>query len=152
MNQDDLYEFSSEIASLRWLTKSLKSLKSHEIRLISMKSNDFEISYKIFWSVGPLVLVYASTIWNPHLKEDIRNLEKVQRRATKLIPSLSRIPYSDRLEMLNLPSLLYRRTRMDLIMTYKILHGLIDVDKDYFFTINTNPTRSNGLKTLQEKI
>ena len=31
-------------------------------------------------------------------------------------------------------------------MTYKILNNLVSVDKDYFFTVNTNPTRSNGLK------
>ena len=35
---------------------SMKSVKSPEIRVISMKSNDFKISYTIFWSVGPLVL------------------------------------------------------------------------------------------------
>ena len=48
MNQGNLYEFLLEIASLICLMKSLKSLKSHEIRLISLKSNDFEISYKFF--------------------------------------------------------------------------------------------------------
>ena len=35
---------------LKWL----KSMKSLEIRMISVKSNDFEISYTIFLSVGPL--------------------------------------------------------------------------------------------------
>ena len=35
---------------------------------------------------------------------------------------------------------------MDLNMTYKILHGLVLLDKDNFFKINTNTTRSNGLK------
>ena len=40
----------------------LKSVKSLEIRVISMKSNDFEISYKIFVSVGPLVLYEVSNI------------------------------------------------------------------------------------------
>ena len=38
-----------------WSLKSfLKSLKSLEIILILLKSNDFEISYAIFASVGPL--------------------------------------------------------------------------------------------------
>ena len=78
--------------------------------------------------------------------KNIRKLEAVQRRATKLIPSFYNMSYSERLHKLNLPSLLYRRTRMDLIMTYKILNNLVFVDKDYFFTVNTNSTRSNGLK------
>ena len=97
------------------------------------------------------ILDYASTVWNPHLMKNIRKLEAVQRRATKLIPSFYNLTYSERLQELNLPSLLYRRTRMDLIMTYKILNNLVSVDKDYFFTVNTNPTRSNGLKLYKNR-
>ena len=41
----------------------------------------------------------------------IRELENVQRRATKLIPSLQNLTYSERLQNLNLPSLSYRRYR-----------------------------------------
>ena len=33
-------------------------------------------------------LDYASNIWNPYLLEDMRTIEKIQRRATKLIPSI----------------------------------------------------------------
>ena len=62
----------------------------------------------------------------------IRELENVQRTATKLIPSLQNLTYSKRLQNLNLPSLSYRHNRMDLIMTYKILNENILVDKDYF--------------------
>ena len=40
----------------------MKSVKSLEIRVISMKSNDFEISYKILWSVGPLVHIHDPPI------------------------------------------------------------------------------------------
>ena len=46
------------------------------------------------------------------------DLENVQRRATKIVPSLKDKPYYDRLVSLNLPSLLYRRKRMDVIMVY----------------------------------
>ena len=53
-------------------------------------------------------LEYASEIWNPHLIGDIQALEKVQRRATKLVPELKHLAYVDRLCALNLPSLLYR--------------------------------------------
>ena len=41
--------------------------------------------------------------------------------------------YKVRLQKLNLPTLLYQQTRMDLIMTYKILNNLVSMDKDYFF-------------------
>ena len=91
-------------------------------------------------------LDYASNIWNPYLLEDMRTIEKLQRRATKLIPSLKQCTYQERLSALNLPSLQYRRLRMDLIMTYKILQGTVHLRKDHFFIMNTNPTRTNGLK------
>ena len=38
-------------------------------------------------------LDYASNIWNPYLLEDMRTIEKLQRRATKLIPSLKQCTY-----------------------------------------------------------
>ena len=82
---------------------------------------------------------------------DIRGLENVQRRATKLISTLRNLSYPERLQSLNLPSLSYRRSRMDLIMANKILNDLVVVDKDYFFTINTNCiTRTNGLKIFKK--
>jgi len=54
------------------------------------------------------ILDYASTVWNPTLMKNIRKLEAVQRRATKLITSFHNLTYSDRPQKLNLPSLLYR--------------------------------------------
>ena len=51
--------------------------------------------------------------------------------------------YPDHLTSLNLPSLLYRRRHMDMILTFKILHGLDGIPKDAFYT---NATRGNGLK------
>ena len=55
---------------------------------------------------------------------DIQTLEKVQRRATKLVPELRDLDYTNRLVALNLPSLLYRRRRMDMITVFRIVHGL----------------------------
>ena len=63
--------------------------------------------------------------------EVIRKLENVQRRATKLIPSLQNLTYSKRLHNHNLPSLSYQCSHMDLIMAYKILNEDIPVDNDY---------------------
>ncbi len=39
-----------------------------------------------------------------------------------------------------------RRIRLDLIETYKILHGVDNVDYAKYFTLNTNNTRNNGYK------
>ena len=66
-------------------------------------------------------LEYASCIWSPQLKRDKVSIERVQRRATKLVPELKHLPYSSRLQQLGLPTLTYRRRRADLIETYRII-------------------------------
>eukprot|EP00057_Strongylocentrotus_purpuratus_P009185 XP_011663659.1 PREDICTED: RNA-directed DNA polymerase from mobile element jockey-like [Strongylocentrotus purpuratus] len=53
-------------------------------------------------------LEYANCVWNPFLRQDITKLEKVQRRATKMVPSIKDLPYVTRLERLDLPTLAYR--------------------------------------------
>jgi ribonucleases P/MRP protein subunit RPP40 len=54
-------------------------------------------------------LKYANAVWHPRFKKDIKLLEKVQHRATRLIPELHFLPYKERLRHLKLPSLTYRR-------------------------------------------
>ena len=45
---------------------------------------------------------YANQIWSPYLKKQTEAIENVQRRATKMIPSLKQLPYTERLRKLNL--------------------------------------------------
>ena len=71
------------------------------------------------------ILEYAQEVWHPVLLQDIDRIEKIQRRATKLIPSIKHLSYEDRLRHLKLPSLVYRRKRGDMLTTYKIMHGLL---------------------------
>ena len=68
-------------------------------------------------------LEYCSAIWNPHLKKDILKLERVQRRATKLIPGIRDLPYEERLNKIGLQTLEKRRVRGDLIQYFKIFKG-----------------------------
>ena len=70
-------------------------------------------------------------------------MEKEQRCATKLVPELRQLAYVDRLVALNLPSLLYRRRRMDMITVFKIVQG---VPFDTLFTFHNTITRGNGYK------
>jgi len=91
-------------------------------------------------------LDYTTVIWNPHQLGNIRSIEKVQRCATRMIQELKNHPYYDRLNALNLPSLVYRKCRMDMIMLYKITHGLYVSPFDTFFTYHKLPTRFNGYK------
>jgi len=54
-------------------------------------------------------LEYGNVTWHPSYRGDKLDVEKVQRRATKLIPSISPLPYEDRLKFLKLPSLDFKR-------------------------------------------
>ena len=56
-------------------------------------------------------LEYASCIWYPYKLGLIDIIESVQKRATKLIHKLKNVPYNDRLKILKLPTLTYRRYR-----------------------------------------
>jgi hypothetical protein len=72
-------------------------------------------------------LEYCNAITYPRLERQITDLENVQRRATKLVPSLKNLSYIDRLKALNLPTLNYRRNRGDVIEAYKYIHGIYNV-------------------------
>ena len=77
-------------------------------------------------------LEYVNAVWKPH-KMDQQKIERVQRRATKLIEDIKDLSYEERLCNLNMPSLQHRRLREDMIDTYKIVTGIYDVDKEFFF-------------------
>ncbi|CAF0962652.1 unnamed protein product [Brachionus calyciflorus] len=53
--------------------------------------------------------------WCPYRKHEIKRIEKVEQRATKLVPALRNKIYCERLNILGLTSLEDRRVRGDLI-------------------------------------
>ena len=55
--------------------------------------------------------------------KDLYMLEKIQRRATKLIPELKDLTYEERLKECGLSTLETRRLRGDQIEVFKILNG-----------------------------
>ena len=76
---------------------------------------------------------YGNLIWGPFNRADQKLIERVQRRATKLVPELRDLPYPERLKHLDLPSLYHRRRRGDMIAIFQILRGDINVQPDQFF-------------------
>ena len=91
-------------------------------------------------------LEYAVQFWSPNYRKDIDLLERIQRRATKMIPTLRAQPYEERLKRLNLFTLEKRRLRGDMIQVFKYLKKFNNVDYSKFFELQTNSrTRNNGL-------
>ena len=90
-------------------------------------------------------------IWRPYRKKDIDMLERVQRRATKMIPKLRNISYEMRLKECGLTTLETRRLRGDQIEVFKILNGYENIDRNIFFTVKEERrTRGHGV-TLAKK-
>ena len=75
-------------------------------------------------------LEYASCVWSPHLKRDKDAIERVQRRATKIVPGISHLSYTERLKHLELPTLQFRRDRADVIEAYRIMKQQHKINQD----------------------
>ena len=113
---------------LKWNDQVNKAAQTANGVLASLKSTfnhqtttNFKKLYTAF--VRPH-LEYCTAAWNPSQKKDIKILEKVQRRATKLVPHLRNLSYVARLAAIGIPSLEDRRTRGDIIQMNKIEKGL----------------------------
>ena len=66
----------------------------------------------------------------------------MQRYFTKRLFGLSKLSYCERLTSLNLDTLERRRLISDLVLCYKMIHGLCDMPVDYAY----KNTRGNSLK------
>ena len=87
----------------------------------NFKCMSIEVFCLLYKAMVRSQLEYANSVWNPHSKEDIEIIEKVQIRAAKLIESVKHLSYEDRLNKLGVPTLKYRRLRGDLIEVFKII-------------------------------
>ena len=98
--------------------------------LACLDSNMLVCLYK---SMVRPILEYANIIWGPYHLMELRKVEAIQCRATKLITSLCESDYNTRLAGLRLPSLNYRRQHGD----YQIFNNLVDINVDELFTLSS---------------
>ena len=84
-------------------------------------------------------------------RKDVDMLEKIQRRATKLIPGLRDLTYEERLNECGLTTLETRRLRGDQIEVFKILNGYENIDYNIFFEIKESKITRGHNYTLVKK-
>ena len=107
---------------------------------------DKDMFCKLYKALVRPHLEYANIIWHPHLKRQSVKIEKVQRRATKLVKECENMSYDERLHYLKLHSLKGRRIRGDLIQTYKIFNDTDNTDLHNLFQVShiTNTRNACG--------
>ncbi|VDL95602.1 unnamed protein product [Schistocephalus solidus] len=103
---------------------------------------------KVFGTFVRPQLETAIQAWRPWAAKDINILEKVQRRATKLVLGYGSQPYETRLSNLNLFPLRYNKLRGYRILTFRILRAqdCCLVPGDFFELATTTNLRGHPLK------
>jgi len=95
-------------------------------------------------------LEYANAVRNPHREGLIKDLERVQVRATELVSGLRKKSYKERLIELKLSTLKYRTIRGDMIEVYKLLMYKYD-DNTVHLCANIDTRTRGHTKTLVVK-
>ena len=97
-------------------------------------------------------LDYCIQAWRPYRKKNIDTLERIQRRATKMIPELRDLSYEERLKECGLTTLETRRLRGDQIEVFKILNGYENIDRNMFFSLKKDSTtRGHEVKLVKDQ-
>ena len=125
---------------LKWQKQTEKSCKTANRALGFIASNfsykNKELILRLYKSLVRKHLEHAVQFWSQHLRRDIDKMKKIQRSATKLIPEIRNLSYHQRIQYLDLISLVQTRQRGQQIEVFRYLsrfttasaRGLFDYD------------------------
>ena len=99
----------------------LRTFKTHNL-------DTYKVAFKTY--IRP-ILEYNTSAWTPYKKSDIIIVESIQRAYTKKVCQRLNLKfnnYLERLSIMGMKTLEYRRLEFDLVLLYKIIHNLILLD------------------------
>ena len=136
---------------LKWQKQTKKSWKTANrvLGFIARNFNDksTELMVPLYKSLVRSHLEYAVQFWSPHLRRYIDKMERLQRKATKMIPEIRNHSYQQRFKDLKLISLIQRRLRGQLLEVFKYLNRFNNVSPiglfDYDFNDRTRKMKKN---------
>ena len=96
------------------------------------------------------IIEYNNVQWGPFYVSDNQIIERIQWKATRIIPSISHLLNHNRLRHLNLPSLQHHWRRGDLIYLYQILKGAHDIDNQLFIPSTVTTIRGHTRKLFKQ--
>ena len=95
---------------------------------------------------------YASTVWDPYLLGQQRKLENINKRSCKIILNNDYNTYESALVSLKWMPTHVRREYNKLILCYKIIHNMIAIDFNDFFSYgHVRGLRNNNGMLLETK-
>ena len=103
-----------EAAAVSWMIRASFSSRDHDFLKLA------------FCTYVRPILEYCSQVWNSQHKYLIDRVEKIQKRFTKSIPSVTKYPYMERLRHLKLMTLERCRLLACLTFCFKLLNGFAD--------------------------
>ena len=128
--------------------KAAAALRRIRKAFVDFDSSSFRMLYTTY--VRPH-LEYCMQAVGPYMVQDFKVLEKIQRRATKLVRGLKNVPYEDRLKRLKIYDMKRRLLRGDLILVFKIMRGMTRLDFNKFFEENAGERTRGHNKKLKVK-
>jgi hypothetical protein len=156
--KEKLYQLSKRLEILGILVDNKLSFEPHINKIVKdankRQYNLFRIlpkkltpelkilAYKTY--VRP-ILEYATEVYNPYKISLKKRMKKPQRTFTKKISKSikkEKVEYTDRLKLCALDKLELRRSRTDLLTTFKITNKLYDLPSSNFFTPTLRPSRN----------